>query len=159
MADSKRGSLTDILFGGAAAIVVIVLMQQAQDFAPRARLFPLAVLWVLLCTALITAAAGAWRLWRAGLGSVELDKSLMRLLGASALIASGGFLLTLVGFYLTSAVMILAVFVLHNTLAENRAPKAKAVLIGAVYAVLATGVMYLIFSVAIGLPAPSGTLF
>ncbi len=159
MADSKRGLVTDILFGGAAAIVVIVLMQQAQEFAPRARLFPMAVLWVLLCAALITAVVGAWRLWRAGMGPVELDNSFLRLLGASALIASGGLLLSWVGFYLTSIVMILAVFILHNTLAEGHAPKAKVLLVGAVYAAVATGVMYLVFSVAIGLPAPSGTVF
>lgn len=156
---SRRASRTDIAFGIVSAIIVLALMYQAQDFAPRARLFPMAVLWVLLCSAVITACIGGWRLFHAGSEPEALDKSSLRLIVASALVAFGGVLLTWVGFYVTSLLMIMAVFVLHATLAEGHMPKAKVLLVGGVYAVAATGVMYLIFTVAIGLPAPSGTLF
>ena len=159
MAYSRRASLTDIVFGIVSSIVVLALMYQAQDFAPRARLFPMAVLWVLLCAAVITACVGGWRLFRADSEPEAMDRSSLRLVVASALVAFGGVLLTWVGFYVTSLLMIVAVFVLHATLAEGHMPKAKVLLVGGAYAVVATGVMYLIFTVAIGLPAPSGTLF
>jgi len=159
MAHSRRASLTDIVFGIVSTIVVLYLMSQAQDFAARARLFPMAVLWVLLCAAVITACVGGWRFFRTESGQEAQDSSLLRLVVASALVAFGGVLLTWVGFYVTSVIMILAVFILHATLAEGQAPKAKVWLVGGTYAVAATGVMYLIFTVAIGLPAPSGTLF
>jgi|GEM_PF-2265129 len=159
MPEERRASLGDIAFGGISAAVILILLLQAQDFAPRARIFPVAVLWVLLVASVAMAAAGALRLWRVGLGPVGLGEGTVKLIAASALIALSGVLLTWFGFYITAIVMILAIFILHNGLALGRWPSGRLLATGCIYAAVATGAMYLIFSVLIGLPAPSGTLF
>lgn len=157
--EERRASLADIAFGGLSAAVIVLLLQQAQDFAPRAQIFPVAVLWVLLVASVLIVGTGALRLWRAGIGPISLGEGVSRLVAASVLIAIGGALLTWFGFYITSVVMILAIFILHHALAMQRWPSGRLLATGFVYAVVATGVMYLIFSMLIGLPAPSGTMF
>ena len=159
MPEGRRASLADIAFGSLSAVVILLLLQQAQDFAPRARIFPVAVLWVLLVASVLILGTGALRLWRAGRGPVALGEGVARLVAASVLIALGGVLLTWFGFYITSVVMILAIFILHHTLAAQSPPSGRLLATGCVYAVVATGAMYLIFSMLIGLPAPSGTMF
>lgn len=163
MSAQRRAAFADIGFGAIALLGVFTLIFDGADLAPRARLFPMAVLWCLAVAAALITVQGLWSFWNAR-GDVSATpaapgESLVRAVAPTALIIGAGVLLVLTGFYLTAPVVILAIHSLHIRLSTGARPSRRMFATGVALALGATLFMYLIFDILIGLPAPAGTLF
>ncbi len=160
MTAHRKAAMVDIGFGAFAAAGVAALMLDAADLADRARLFPVAVLWCLLIAALVILAGGLMKLrGDDGAGEKPVAAGGAQFLAPPLVVIAGGALLVWFGFYLTSPVFIVAMHALHMRLSTGAAPTGRMLLTGLALAVIATAVMYLIFDVLIGLPAPAGAIF
>ncbi|MFN7026785.1 MAG: tripartite tricarboxylate transporter TctB family protein [Pseudorhizobium sp.] len=160
MAAERERKYADLGFGAGAAIVVTALMYDANDLGDRARLFPMAVLWCLLIAALWMLVQGAASFWRSAAPvDVSNNHGLVRALAPSLVIVAAGVLLVTFGFYLTAPLVIFVVHALHTYLSTGARPKRRMLATGAALALIATAVIYLIFDILIGLPAPEGAIF
>lgn len=156
----RREAMSDVAFGAVAAGVVALLMFDSADLGERAKLFPVAVLWCLLIAALAVLTTGLLNLRH---DKVQIERSFdggwMKIIAPPLLVIAGGAMLVWFGFYVMSPVFIFAMHALHMRLSTGAVPNRRMLLSGLTLAIVATGVMYLIFDILIGLPAPSGTFF
>lgn len=159
MASLRRSALADIGFGAIASSGIAVLMLDAADLGERAKLFPTAVLWCLLIASLLMIAQGVLALRRHAQSDAPATAGLGQAIAPSLLVIAGGAMLVYFGFYLTAPLMIFAVHALHTRLSTGAPPTGRMLATGAALALVATAVMYLIFDVLVGLPAPAGTIF
>lgn len=152
-------SLPDLIFGSTVVVGTVLLLIDAVDLPSRSALFPVSVLWCML-------AVGAWTLLASALralrnhGTVENPAAGWRdAIGVPTLIiAAAGAILYAFGFYVVSPLLIFAVYLWHTHASVGGALSRRSMATGATLAVVATGAMYLIFDILIGLPAPSGSL-
>lgn len=160
MTAHRRAAIGDVAFGVICAVCIAVLMVDAANLGERARLFPMAVLWCLLISALIVLSVGAAKLFRDdGEGDAAPAGGAIATLAPPLLVIAGGIMLVWFGFYVTAPVFIFAMHALHTRLSTGAAPTGRMLLSGVALAVIATVIMYVIFDILIGLPAPGGAVF
>lgn len=163
MSALRRAAIVDIGFGAIALTGVLVLMYDGADLGPRARLFPMAVLWCLAIAAALIILHGVWTVWgdreNANAMPAPSSDTLVKAIAPTALIIGAGVLLVYLGFYLTAPIVILAIHSLHTRLSTGQRPSGRMLATGCVLAICATAVMYVVFDMLIGLPAPAGALF
>lgn len=163
MSAQRRAAIADIGFGVIALTGVFLLIHDGADLGPRARLFPMAVLWCLAIAAALIIAQGAWTIWRDRANPNPVPSgsgdTLAQAIAPTALIIGAGVLVVYLGFYLTAPIVILAIHSLHVRLSTGARPTGRMFATGCALALGATAVMYLVFDTLIGLPAPAGALF
>lgn len=163
MSAQRRAAIADTGFGTIALLGVLVLIHDGADLAARARLFPIAVLWCLAGAAALIALQGLWTIWQArnepAMAADTQAETLAQSIAPTALIIGAGVLVVYLGFYVTAPIVILAIHSLHVRLSTGARPSGRILATGCALALGATAVMYVVFHMLIGLPAPAGTLF
>lgn len=150
----------ETLFGALGAALSVWLLREAAQLPERSALFPTALLWCLLVVSLLIALKAIYTGYITGISQDADDTDASNGLWVPAVMLIGtGALLAAVGFYFTALVVIFAFHALHGYRSGESLLSASLLRRGLLLAVLATLVMYLVFDVLIGLPAPSGTLF
>lgn len=161
--------ISNLILGVVTLLSSIFFYLQTTDLPERSALFPQFVLWGLA----IVGALLIFQSLLAGRKSVEKKElearrearvQLTDTIAFQVLIPGGLLLLTYglllsVGFYPASAFLVFTIYSYHGYRIDsanlNRALWGRA----AIFAVVITLLMYLIFTLLLGLPAPSGALF
>ncbi|MBD3897537.1 tripartite tricarboxylate transporter TctB family protein [Halomonas sp. ML-15] len=162
---------SNFILGIFLIIASALLYTQVVDLPVRSAMFPKMVLWGAGITGLlmlIDAAIKAKRLATADdldIAEVKSERIKMRDTLVFQIMVPGGImlltfmLLTVVGFYLASAFLVFVIYCYHDYRIDPARLKRKVYLKGCVFAFLVTLFMYLVFTLLLGLPAPSGVLF
>lgn len=144
-------AIVSIIFAGLAWTQTIGLPEQSSLF-PRIILGSMGVVGVLM---LIDGLRG-------GKQSASEDTSLSRsvfvfqIVIPGLIMLFGYFLLTMVGFFATSFIIIVILYLYQRYRMHQKKPAGADLLRGAVLAGTVTLTAYLVFSVILGLPTPSG---
>jgi putative tricarboxylic transport membrane protein len=154
--------IPNLLLGAVIAVFAGYFLTEAAALPPRARMFPQAVLWGMAAAGvLIMAQAVASRLrGNEPDGSGALASALVWQIAIPGGVLVGTYLLlTFVGFYLSVPVLLVALYLYHVSRAapERLGPVTIAWSLG--FAAIATLGMYVLFTLLLRLPAPSGALF
>lgn len=151
--------LPDLAFGAIVAAGAVVLLIEAADLPRRSGLFPRAVLWCVLVVGLGLLLTSALDILRGAPGDSASGRGWRDgILVPAAILIGAGAILYAFGFYVVSPILILTVYLWHTHATVGDALSARNLRTGVTLAFVATGVMYLIFNIVIGLPAPSGAL-
>lgn len=161
MSDDRKSAVNaqEIILGGCILAASAFLLGEAADFPARSTLFPKAVLW---CMVAVGAGLIIVPIARAMAGQPSLAERVAwfsGILAPSSILVAAAVSLALFGFYVTSPLLILAIHTYHKHRSTRDALAARSLAAGVGLALGSTAVMYLVFSVVIGLPAPSGALF
>lgn len=151
----RYAHLPSLAFALATVAAASALLAEAARLPPRSAVFPATVLWALAAVGALWALRSGLAWWRgqrpqqtpndSGLGFVVV--AVVTLIGSVALLG-------MVGFYATAPITVLAFHLLHASAA--RRPWRPALVSGGALALATTGFAYLVFDLAIGLPAPAG---
>ncbi|QDA36294.1 tripartite tricarboxylate transporter TctB family protein (plasmid) [Paracoccus liaowanqingii] len=148
----------DIVLGGVIFTIGLALFLQAQSLAPGPGLFPRFVLALMTATGAGIVALAILAGMR-GRPAEAAQADWGRSVGVPAIILiAAGVLLYAIGFYLTSPLLIIAVYLWHCRVANGAVRLWRDPGVALVLAVGATLVLYLVFDRLIGLPAPTGAL-
>lgn len=158
----------NFILGTVLIVSSVLLYTQVTGLPSRSAMFPKMVLWGIGTTGVlmvITAAIQRKKLAAAEAGAIEeleAERRQMRetliyqVLIPGIVMLVTLLLLTLVGFYPASAFLVFTVYCYHDYRVDRASLKRQIYLKGAGFALLVTLFMYLIFTLALGLPAPSG---
>lgn len=158
MRDGWKTHIADIALGAVILLGSLWLFLEAQALAAGPGLFPRFVLALMIVTGAGIAAAAilsGMRDQTTGPPSAAWGRSI----GVPGVILiAAGTLLYAFGFYVTSPLLIVAVYLWHCRVSTGAVQLWRDPAVAVALAVGATLVMYLIFDRLIGLPAPSGAL-
>jgi putative tricarboxylic transport membrane protein len=154
--------IPNLLLGAAIAIFSGYFLLEAAALPARARMFPQAILWGIAIVGVLIAAQAVLNRLRDEVpnGTAALASALVwQIAVPGGLLAGTYVLLTFVGFYLAVPVLLVALHLYHVRRAAPEAlgPSTFAWSLG--FAALTTGAMYVLFTLLLRLPAPSGALF
>lgn len=161
--------ISNLILGVVTLLSSVFFYLQTTDLPERSALFPQFVLWGLAVVGVLLIFQ-ALLAGRKSVGEKEFEARLEArgklketlffqvLIPGGLLLIAYGLLLT-VGFYPASALLVFTVYSYHTYRIDagnlNRALWGRA----AMFAAVITLLMYLIFTLLLGLPAPSGALF
>ena len=162
--------LQNLILGIVLVVFAGFFQYLAADLPYQSRLLPSVVLWGIGLCGLLMAGQAAFTMARhrsaekVGAGDdgeppIEMASLIHQILIPGATLLIGFVLLTLFGFYIASLFVLFAIFCLHIRGSGGAAEGGRAYLRGAIYTVATTAFMYTVFTLLIGLPAPSGLLF
>jgi putative tricarboxylic transport membrane protein len=154
--------IPNLLLGFAIAAFAGYFLLEAAALPPRARMFPQAILWGIAVVGVLIAAQAVVNRLRedAPDGSGALTSALVwQIAVPGGILALTYVLLTFVGFYLAVPVLIVALYLYHVRRAAPQALGPATIVWSLGFAALATGAMYVVFTLLLRLPAPSGALF
>ncbi len=154
--------IPNLLLGAAIAVFAGYFLIEAAALPRRARMFPQAVLYgMLLVGVLIMAQAAVNRLRGvAPEGTTALVSSLVWQIAIPGGVLVGTYvLLTLVGFYLAVPVLLVVLYLYHIHRSAPGTLGTATIARSLGFAAAATLGMYVLFTLLLGLPAPSGVLF
>lgn len=154
--------LPNLLLGAAIALFAGYFLVEAAALPSRARMFPGAILWgIALVGVLIVAQAVLNRLREdAPDGSAALASALVWQIAIPGSILVGTYvLLTFVGFYLAVPVLLVALYLYHVHRAAPGTLVPATLVWSLGFAAITTLAMFVLFTLLLRLPAPSGALF
>lgn len=151
--------LPDLVFGLLVTVGAVFLLIEAADLPRRSGMFPRAVLWCVLVVGIGLLLLSVLDFLRGAPGDVVSGRGWFDgILVPAAILMGAGVILYAFGFYIVSPILIFTVYLWHTHASVGDALSSRSLRTGATLAVVATGAMYLIFKIVIGLPAPSGAL-
>jgi putative tricarboxylic transport membrane protein len=163
--------LSNLILGAVLIVSSLVFSLQAMDLPSRSAFFPQMVLGGLGITgALMILSALIKRKKALSLGKESMeaerqeqarfaDTLLFQILVPGAILLVTFFLLTLVGFYPASAFLVVVIYCYHDYRVDPASLKGPVFVKAGGFALVITFLMYSIFTLLLGLPAPSGVLF
>ncbi|WP_355660904.1 tripartite tricarboxylate transporter TctB family protein [Halomonas salifodinae] len=163
--------LSNLILGAVLILFSLVFSFQAAELPSRSAMFPQFVLWGLGITGalmILQALLQRWRAQPAGEGAVQADREararfidtlLFQILVPGGMLLAAFGLLTVVGFYPASAFLVFVVYCYHDYRVDPASLTRRAVIKAGGFALVITLLMYLIFTLLLGLPAPSGVFF
>ncbi|MFN4128825.1 MAG: tripartite tricarboxylate transporter TctB family protein [Paracoccaceae bacterium] len=150
--------IADIVLGGAIFLGSLWLFVDAQSLAAGPGLFPRFILALMIATGAGIVAAAILAGMRGQVAEVRTMAWGRSICVPGAILIAAGALLYAFGFYVTSPLLIAAVYLWHCRVSAGTVRLWRDPAVAVALAVGATLVMYLIFDQLIGLPAPSGAL-
>ncbi|MGJ7456329.1 tripartite tricarboxylate transporter TctB family protein [Halomonas sp. MA07-2] len=163
--------LSNLVLGAVLIAFSLVFSLQVTDLPSRSAMFPQFVLWGLGITGalmIVEALVKRLRTQPAGEGAAEaeqearrrfIDTLLFQILVPGGLMLAAFGLLTVVGFYPASAFLVFVIYCYHDYRVDPSSLTRRVFVKAGVFALVITLLMYLIFTLLLGLPAPSGVFF
>ncbi|MFN3525960.1 MAG: tripartite tricarboxylate transporter TctB family protein [Paracoccus sp. (in: a-proteobacteria)] len=153
-----RTHTADIVLGGLILGIGFWLFLEAQSLAPGPGLFPRFILALITLTG---AGIMAFALLSGIRGRAEPPATIAwgrSIAVPSIILIAAGALLYAFGFYITSPLLIIAIYLWHCRVATGAVRLWRDPAVAVALALGATLALYLVFDQLIGLPAPSGAL-
>ncbi|EWG99291.1 tripartite tricarboxylate transporter TctB family protein [Halomonas sp. BC04] len=162
---------SNFILGIILIIASVLLYTQVGDLPRRSAMFPKMVLWGIGITGLLMlidaaikakklAVAGDEAIAQAGEERSKMrDTLLFQILVPGTVMLLTFLILMVVGFYVASAFLVFVIYCYHDYRVDPASLKRKVYVKGGIFAVLVTLFMYLVFTLLLGLPAPSGVFF
>ncbi|WP_169819209.1 tripartite tricarboxylate transporter TctB family protein [Anaerobacillus arseniciselenatis] len=140
----------------------ILAYTQTGDMPSQSAMFPRIVLYGIGITGLLMIVDTLIKVKRGKAtndSSLTLNSFIFQILIPGAFLLITYQLLTIFGFYISAFFLIMVVFFYQTYRANNIKITGKHFLKGLIVAVLITAIMYIIFTLLLGLPVPSGSFF
>lgn len=163
--------ISNIILGVILIIFSVFFGFQVVDLPERSALFPSMILWGIGITGILMVLTTLWKYRKeivTGGGPHEQSPEQRAKFNATMiyqiiipgliLLATYG-LLVLFGFYPGSFFLVFVIYGYHAFRMDPQSLGARLLLKALIFSLIITVSMYLIFSLMLGLPAPSGTLF
>ncbi|MFN3275367.1 MAG: tripartite tricarboxylate transporter TctB family protein [Paracoccus sp. (in: a-proteobacteria)] len=158
MREGWKTHISDIILGAVILLGSLWLFLEAQSLAAGPGLFPRFILTLMIVTGAGIVAVAILSGMR-GQNAVAPSMAWGRSIGVpGAILIAAGALLYAFGFYVTSPLLIVAIYLWHCRVSAGAVRLWRDAVAALVLAAGATLVMYLVFDRLIGLPAPSGAL-
>lgn len=161
--------LSTLILGVVTLLSALLLLLQTTDLPERSALFPQLVLWGIAATGILMIFQAFLERRKAAIeGTRETQRKERAQLSSilffqvfipGSLMLVGYLILLAVGFYPASAFLVFTIYGYHSYRIDSAQLNPQTFIRAVVFALVITVFMYLVFTLLLGLPAPSGNFF